>query len=136
MQQFSSLEQFIVIVVVAHGLSLDSISSKMHANFSSSVQIKNGDNGRQWQMKKATLYGECFNPCNSFLLLCNSYWLFLFLMGWVQIQAAKQCSSKYSSVVQSNSECVVVAHLVDFKFEHIETANKWQLKKALFATNV
>ncbi|KAH9534415.1 hypothetical protein CY35_17G005000 [Sphagnum magellanicum] len=31
------------------------------------------DNGRQWQMKKATLYGECFNPCNSFLLLCNSY---------------------------------------------------------------
>jgi hypothetical protein len=70
MQQFSSLEQFIVIVVVAHGLSLDSISSKMRAKFSSTVQIKNG---RQWQMKKATLYGECFTPCNSFLLLCNSY---------------------------------------------------------------
>jgi hypothetical protein len=46
MQQFSSLEQFIVIVVVAHGLSLDSISSKMRAKFSSSVQIKNGDNGK------------------------------------------------------------------------------------------
>ncbi|KAH9534414.1 hypothetical protein CY35_17G005000 [Sphagnum magellanicum] len=48
-------------------------AQKCSAKFSSSVQIKNADNGRQWQMKKATLYGECFNPCNSFLLLCNSY---------------------------------------------------------------
>jgi hypothetical protein len=46
MQQFSSLEQFIVIVVVAHGLSLDSISSKMQCKIFFKCANKKC---RQWQ---------------------------------------------------------------------------------------